>query len=233
MLQLMRMRSIFSNGLLILTFQVTSLIHALPSKGMLLKWMEQGKSQLSFPYSGKITTKVFMGNQTMKDSGTVFYQPIDCMQMQMFGANTFQSSCGDTTWIRAANGTISRSIGGDVGASMGMPGMANFKISGSQLPDTNAMTTSVSNLENSIKVALVQKEGQLTLDIDTLKKVILKVVVQGQGKPTLETGFGYQLFNGIWLPTEMRTSLPGGFFVLTYSEYKKEKKRPRKSFRLL
>ena len=58
-------------------------VSAFPSKTEMLKKMAGNKFPVSVPYSASVATKIFVGNQAIKDSGTVFSQPPDCMQMQM------------------------------------------------------------------------------------------------------------------------------------------------------
>ncbi|MEO6096421.1 MAG: hypothetical protein ABIW76_12260 [Fibrobacteria bacterium] len=220
---------------LIATLSLTHSIFALPSKTDILKKMEANRLSISVPYSASVATKVFVGNQAIKDSGTLFQQPPDCMQMQMNRANSLQSTCGDTTWIRSANGSITRSIGdaGPMGMTPGVPAFPTPKVSGSQKPDTNAMTIAVSALPNCVQVSWMDKEGKSILEIDTVKNLMVKASMEAEGGPPLETGFAYEAFAGGWIPKEIRSSLPGGFFTITYSNIKKEKKRAKKSFRLL
>ncbi|MEO6094975.1 MAG: hypothetical protein ABIW76_04600 [Fibrobacteria bacterium] len=213
---------------------LTQSLFAFPSKTEMLKKME-GKSAVSVPYSASVTTKVFLGNQAIKDSGTIFLQPPDCMQMQMNRANTLQSTCGDTTWTKSANGSITRSIGenGAMVMPTGAPSIPLPKASGSRKPDTNAMMTAVSTFLNCVQVSWMDTEGKAILEIDTLINIVVKASIEVEGGPPLETGISYEAFAGGWVPKEIRSSLPGGFFTMTYSNIKKEKKRPKKSFRLL
>ena len=84
-----------------------------------------------------------------------------------------------------------------------------------------------------MQLSWIDKEGKVILDVDTVKNVAMKASVESEGGPPLETGFSYEAFAGGWVPKEIRSSLPGGFFTITYSNIKKEKRRPKKGFRLL
>jgi len=57
-------------------------------------------------YEAKFTTAAHVQGIVVKDSGFVTFSPPSCYRISLSVSKNETSTCGDTTWIRSADGSV-------------------------------------------------------------------------------------------------------------------------------
>lgn len=188
-----------------------------------------GKSdKISIPYRVSIETVISFGSNTMKDSGYVEFSPPDCYHIVTSNGRIDQSSCGDTTWISRADGSITRKIGNNAMAQFQNPDIAQL------LKKQNARVIADSGktvvMEMSLKENGISAKAQFTIDT-TYWLVRESLIIPEAGVP-VESGYAYTTFHGHQVLSRINTVMRnGGFVKISFSDYTKIRKIPRAKFR--
>ncbi|MBN1757988.1 MAG: hypothetical protein JW863_06715 [Chitinispirillaceae bacterium] len=80
------------------------------SKIDLIKQVELHSNPVKVGFSARFSSKTSVGNKTMCDSGTFYFSPPNMSRIEFLVSKIMANSCGDTTWTKAANGDVTRSI---------------------------------------------------------------------------------------------------------------------------
>jgi hypothetical protein len=188
------------------------------------------------PFSVTLTTKVVMGTVKQDDSGTVYYSPSGCVKVEMYKSKLEFCNCGDTSWMKSANGDVTRSLNKNnplvmLNSKGTMPDFGAFiEKNGGNLVETPGDSA----VTYEIQAAMDGKNMQtVRLTFDTRQWLLRKVLMPGGQMGNMESFYQYTQFNGQPMLREVRTMIGTmGIMMYSYSNYKEIKDKKKEFFRI-
>ncbi|NLG18976.1 MAG: hypothetical protein GX556_16745, partial [Fibrobacter sp.] len=153
-------------------------------------------------YEQKFTTAAHVQGIVVKDSGSVTFSHPSCYRISLSVSKNETSTCGDTTWIRSADGSVTVTANKNIMDKIENQGIAGWRGSFSPVNLMKRSECSIKSEGKDITVALTVSENKT--------KTETKLLLNGQ------TGFsGNILFtlSGRVLYSQgskIRVTLPGG-----------------------
>jgi hypothetical protein len=176
-----------------------------------------------------------MGTSKQDDSGSIYYSPTGCSRVEMFKSKTEFSSCNDTSWYKAPNGDITRSVNKNdvLGISKSQATMPDFSAAIDKYSGKIIEISGDSILTFEIVIPNGEKDSQkMQLSFDTKQWLLRKVVIYGGQMGNTEAGYSYVQFNGQPMLKDVRMVMGSmGFMVLSYLNYQKIKEKKKDFFR--
>jgi len=210
--------------------------HAYPlSKEYIISKMEQAEKTRTPAYEATLTTAAYVQGMVVKDSGTLIFSPPSCCRILLFVSRTETSTCGDTTWLKSPDGSITVTADKSTAGKAGIAGLqGGFSI-------VNLLKKSDCEIKNDGKLVSMfftvdenNEKTEMELSIDTSRWIVTRNVMKNSQYGTLSFDYKYFLLDGKPVANEINTEM-GSLGRVTYkvTGFKKIKRRPRKYFRLL
>lgn len=195
----------------------------------LLDLAKKNSKPNSFGYVANFSSKTSIQNQSVNDSGLFYYTPPNKSRVDFFMSNIVMSSCGDTTWLKAANGDVTRSITPQTSVTTHQASASTFNTP-SLYSLLKSNTFKIQRTDSSTIVVTMNKMNgteniPITLYIDRASIMLQRLEFPLPMAGTLQIGYRYKLFSGQPVLEEMNSVMGTmGFSRIRFFNYKKCRK---------
>ncbi len=200
------------------------------SKTDLIKQVEQHSNPIKTGFSARFSSKTSVANKTMSDSGTFYFSPPNRNRIEFLVSRIMASSCGDTTWTKAANGDVTRSISSGSGLPGGSSGTTSLSspdlLSYLKKGDFTIKQEDSAAIVVVITIAVENRKTPFTLYIDPQAYVIKRMEFPYPMGGMFRIGYRYKRFEGHLVLEEVNTVMGSlGFSRMQMFDYQKIRKK--------
>lgn len=208
------------------------------TKEQIISRLEQAENHKPPAYEAKFTTAAYVQGMAVKDSGFVTFTPPSCYRIILSVSKNETSTCGDTTWMRAADGTITVTANKNTLDKVENQGIAGWRGSFSPVNLMKRSECSIKSEGKDITVALTVSENktktEIELTLDTTAWVVSKSVMKNPQYGKVVFNYKFFQFDGKPVISEINTEMGSlGRISHIFYEFKKIKRKSKKFFRML
>ena len=189
-------------------------------------------------YETKFTTAAHVQGIVVKDSGFVTFSPQSCYRISLSVSKNETSTCGDKTWIRSADGSVTVTANKNTMDKIENQGIAGWRGSFSPVNLMKRSECSIKSEGKDITVALTVSENktktEIELTLDTTAWVVSKSIMKNPQYGSIVFSYKFTMLDGKPVISEIHTEMGSlGRISHIFYEFKKIKRKSKKFFRML
>ncbi|MBN1577601.1 MAG: hypothetical protein JW913_13665 [Chitinispirillaceae bacterium] len=183
-----------------------------------------------FGFSARFSSKTSFQNKSTADSGMFYFSPPNRSRVDFLVSKMSVSTCGDTTWTKAANGDVTRSVASSAGVPSGRSGSSSMSspdlLSYLKKGDFDIVREDSTAVVVKMDIENGKQTFPFTFYIDPKAFVIKRMEFPSPVAGMFRIGYRYTLFEGSPVLDEVNTVMGNfGFSRVHLFDYKKGKKK--------